>query len=322
MELKGIDVSHWQGHIDWQAVKDSGICFAILKAGGSDDGFYTDRNFEENYQGAKSVGINVGAYYFVGPDFKSSEDGLADAERFLKIVEGKEFEYPLFVDIESTDPSDEEGVTDAAIAFLDVLQNKGYLAGIYGSDISTYDDRLVAERLIKYSKWVAKYSDNPPSYVKDYEIWQYSSSGHVAGIKGNVDMNICYVDYQKSIPENSCPENPKKEAHNIGEQVRFKSIYASSESKEALKPLYTEGKITSIKEGARNPYLINDGMGWIGDRDITDTPVYVVKPGDTLWDIAANQLGNGLRYTEIAELNGLNDADYIYQGQELKLPIN
>jgi nucleoid-associated protein YgaU len=63
-------------------------------------------------------------------------------------------------------------------------------------------------------------------------------------------------------------------------------------------------------------------MGWIGDRDITDTPVYVVKPGDTLWDIAANQLGNGLRYKEIAELNGLNDADYIYQGQELKLPIN
>lgn len=91
--IKGIDVSHWQGTIDWDKVKAAGIKFAIIKAGGSDAGFYTDSKWEANYMGAKSAGIPIGAYYFVGKDCVTATAGKADAERFIKILKGKQLEY-------------------------------------------------------------------------------------------------------------------------------------------------------------------------------------------------------------------------------------
>ena len=84
--ILGIDVSHWQGSINWNSVKSSGIEFAILKAGGSDAGFYKDPTFERNYSGAKSAGLHVGAYYFVGAGCKSRADGEADAQRFIDLL--------------------------------------------------------------------------------------------------------------------------------------------------------------------------------------------------------------------------------------------
>lgn len=329
MEIKGIDVSHWQGDIDWQLVKNSGIEFAIIKAGGSDDGFYTDSKFESNYAGAKAVGLPIGAYYFVGKDFVSSADGKADADRFIEILKGKSFEYPVYLDIESTNPKDKEGVTDAAISFCRQMENAGYFVGIYGSDIGTFRTRLDNERLVNWTKWVANYS-HEPSYVTDYKMWQHSSNGNISGIKANVDLNICYADYPTIIKAgsfNGCSskEEPANEVvthkHSVGETVEFNEIFASCDSKEALKPLYTSGKITDIREG-RNPYLINEGMGWINDNSIVTNTVktYTVQTNDSLWKIAQEQLGNGARYTEIANLNGIKDSNLIYPGQVLKLP--
>lgn len=333
MEIKGIDVSHWQGIIDWGLVKNSGVEFAIIKAGGSDDGFYTDSKFESNYAGAKAVGLPIGAYYFVGKDFVSSADGKADADRFIEILKGKSFEYPVYLDIESTNPKDKEGVTDAAISFCRQMENAGYFVGIYGSDIGTFRTRLDNERLDNWTKWVANYS-HEPSYVTDYKMWQHSSNGNISGIKANVDLNICYVDYPTIIKaggfngfwgaevEEPKVENPvTTKKHSIGETVEFNEIFASCDSKEALKPLYTSGKITDIREG-RNPYLINEGMGWINDNSIVTNTVktYTVQTNDSLWKIAQEQLGNGARYTEIANLNGIKDSNLIYPGQVLKLP--
>ena len=99
MMNKGIDVSHWQGNIDWNKVKKAGIEFAIIKAGGSDAGFYTDSKWEANYKGAKAAGIPIGAYYFVGKDCVTAAAGKADAERFLKILKGKQLEYPVYMDL-------------------------------------------------------------------------------------------------------------------------------------------------------------------------------------------------------------------------------
>ena len=101
MMNKGIDVSHWQGNIDWNKVKKAGIEFAIIKAGGSDAGFYTDSKWEANYKGAKAAGIPIGAYYFVGKDCVTAAAGKADAERFLKILKGKQLEYPVYMDNEA-----------------------------------------------------------------------------------------------------------------------------------------------------------------------------------------------------------------------------
>lgn len=194
MAVKGIDVSAWQGNIDWQKVKAAGIKYAILKAGGSDDGIYTDSKFERNYSECKKYGIPVGAYWFVGKGCISTADGTADAERFIKLLKGKQFEYPVYMDCEVTPTSQKKGATDAAIAFCRALEKAGYYAGIYGSTYSTFQSRLDDSRLLGYAHWVAQYASSC-TYWESYGIWQYTSGGYVSGIAGKVDMNLCYVDY-------------------------------------------------------------------------------------------------------------------------------
>lgn len=196
--MKGIDVSRYQQNVNWELVKAGGINFAIIKAGGSDDGFYTDSTFEKNYAGAKTVGMPIGAYYIVGPLCISREDGIADAKRFLKILEGKTFEYPVYIDLELTAPKDKAGATDACIGFCQTMEQAGYYCGIYASDVSGFADRLDLERLTAYDKWVARYGSKP-QYVKTYGMWQYSSTGKVQGIGPAVDMDESYMDYPEII---------------------------------------------------------------------------------------------------------------------------
>ena len=193
-EYRGIDVSHWQGHIDWTKVKAAGIQFAIIKSGGSDAGFYADSRWEENYREAKANGIEVGAYYFVGPGCTSASDGKADAQRFLAQLKGKQFEYPVFMDVEATPVSARAGATEAAIAFCRELEAAGYYVGIYSSTYSGFRDRLDDSKLTPFTHWVAQYASRC-TYGGAYGIWQYSSSGQVNGISGKVDMDISYQDY-------------------------------------------------------------------------------------------------------------------------------
>ena len=194
--IKGIDVSKWQGSIEWHRVKadDHNIKFAIVKAGGSDKGFYKDETFERNYKGAKDVGLDVGCYYIVGNKFISKNDGIADAERFYNIIKGKKFDFPVYLDLEKTLPKDKAGATEASIAFCDYMESKGYYVAIYASDISGFKEKLDTPKLNAYDKWVANYIEKP-TYVKTYGIWQYSSKGAIKGIIGNVDMDECYKDY-------------------------------------------------------------------------------------------------------------------------------
>lgn len=197
-EFKGIDVSHWQGAIDWAKVKAAGIQFAIIKSGGSDAGFYTDPRWEENYRNAKANGIAVGAYYFVGPACTSAEAGKADAQRFLNQLAGKQFDYPVFMDVEATSPSAKAGTTEATIAFCRTLEAAGYYAGIYSSTDSGFRERLDDSKLMPFTHWVAQYASKC-TYGEAYGIWQYSSTGSVNGISGNVDMDISYIDYPSTI---------------------------------------------------------------------------------------------------------------------------
>lgn len=187
--MKGIDVSKWQGTIDWARVKQSGIEFAIIKAGGSDCGVYTDARFEANYAGAKAVGIPIGAYFFVGSGCISDEDGATDGERFVRILSGKTFELPVYMDVEAPDPKYRSTITDAVVAFCRVVRQAGFVPGVYGSDISGFKDRMDVSRLTNYSLWVARYGSDP-KIVPDYDIWQTSDSGRISGIDGNVDTDI------------------------------------------------------------------------------------------------------------------------------------
>lgn len=200
MTSKGIDVSHWQGTIDWDNVKKAGIEFAIIKAGGSDAGFYTDSKWEANYKGAKAAGIPIGAYYFVGKDCVTAAAGKADAERFLQILKGKQLEYPVYMDNEAQPTSAKAGITEATIVFCETMEAAGYFVGIYGSAVSGFKERMDDTKLTPYAHWVAQYASKC-SYKGDYGIWQYSSKGSVGGISGNVDLDYGYIDYPTIIKD-------------------------------------------------------------------------------------------------------------------------
>ena len=196
---QGIDISHWNRVTDFHAVKESGIDFCIIKAGGSDKGFYEDRQFDNYYRLAKLAGLKVGAYYYVGPRFYGELSGKEDAKRFERIIRDKDFDYPVCLDLESTLPKYKELATDAAIAFCDYMEKCGYYVSIYGSDVSTFKKMVQIERLEKYDKWVARYNKTGPQYVKKFGIWQKSSSGSIPGIIGAVDLDESYIDYAKII---------------------------------------------------------------------------------------------------------------------------
>lgn len=198
--MKLIDISHHQGTVNFEKVKNAGYEGVIIKAGGSDAGFYKDSKFEEYYQGAKNIGLHIGSYYFVGKNCLSEQDGIEDAVRFAEILGDKQFDLPLYIDVEAPASGQKDKVTNAIIGFCNELENRGYYVGVYASDISGFKERINLDRIKdKYDLWVARYGSKP-QYVTNYQIWQYSESGTVAGINDNqVDLDECYVDYPKII---------------------------------------------------------------------------------------------------------------------------
>lgn len=190
--MNGIDVSRWQGDIDWSAVKASGISNVILKLGGSDDGVYRDTNFIANYNMAKAYGFKIGVYWFVGPQFFTTDDGIREAENCIKMLDGRELDYPIYCDVEAPAAGNKTGITVAVLTFCGTIHDKYHReVGIYGSDISGFKDRMDYESILKYpyiSLWVARYGSKP-QYATKWDIWQSSSSGDIPGIKGRVDTD-------------------------------------------------------------------------------------------------------------------------------------
>ena len=324
--IKGIDVSHWQGTIDWDRVKAAGIKFAIIKAGGSDAGFYTDSKWEANYTGAKSAGIPIGAYYFVGRDCVTAAAGKADAERFIKILNGKQLEYPVYMDNEAQPASAKAGITEAAIAFCETMEAAGYFVGIYGSAVSGFQERMDDSKLKAYSHWVAQYASKC-TYSGEYGIWQYSSTGRVDGIKGNVDMDYGYIDYPSIIKNGGFNgyEKTTADKNKSGEDKPTSKKSVDELAAEVINGKWGNGEERKKKlTSAGYDYsVVQARVNEILSGKSTSTPVtyetYTVVKGDTLWGIAAKKLGSGARYKEIKTLNGLS-SDTIYAGQKLKIP--
>lgn len=190
---RGIDLSKHNKVYDWPAVAKA-VDFVILRAGGDYNKKYKDSKFELYYNACKMYDIPVGAYYDCGKEFYSADKGRECAQHFLNLLSGKQFEYPVFMDIEVTPAKYKKLITDASIAFCDTMQDRRYFVGIYASDISGFMERLQYDRIKQYTAWVARYGKTP-EYVKAYGLWQYSSTGRIAGIEGNVDQDIAYFKY-------------------------------------------------------------------------------------------------------------------------------
>lgn len=194
----GIDVSKWQGEIDWDKVKNAGVEFAIIRAGyrGSVTGVIVeDPYFQANMRGAAASGIPVGVYFFT--QAVNEVEAVEEASAVLKLVQQYQLEYPIFIDTEGAggngraDNLDVETRTLVCEAFCRTIENGGYRAGVYASR-NWYNNRLETARLDNdYYIWLAEYR-SVPLYQGYYQMWQHTSKGKVDGISGNVDLNIAY----------------------------------------------------------------------------------------------------------------------------------
>ena len=194
----GIDVSKHQGKIDWHKVKLSGVTFAILRAGYGRSTTQKDPTFDQNYEGCKANGINAGAYWYSYA--KTEAEAVQEAQVCLSVLKGKQFEYPIFFDIEEAGVliMGKEVCSRIVKAFLTEIEKAGYCAGIYASK-SPMETHISDELKKKYEVWVAHYGVSKTSYKGNYGMWQKSSTGKVDGIAGHVDLDECYVDYPNAI---------------------------------------------------------------------------------------------------------------------------
>ncbi len=198
-QMVGIDVSRWQGNIDWKAVADAGIDFAIIRCGyrGSSTGVLVeDSYFRQNIKGATENGIKVGVYFFT--QAITEAEAVEEASYALSLVEGYRLNFPVFIDTEwgsGGRANDLDKATRTAIikAFCQTVRNSGYKPGVYASR-NWYYNYLDDSQLSTYNIWVAQYNTSC-NYKGRYDMWQYTSTGKVPGISGDVDMNICYTKY-------------------------------------------------------------------------------------------------------------------------------
>lgn len=194
----GIDVSKWNGEIDWDRVKNAGVQFAIVRAGyrGSVTGsLVEDPNFAANMKGAAVSGIPTGVYFFT--QAVSEVEAVEEASAVLQMIREYHLEYPVFIDTEGAggegraDGLDPEMRTLVCEAFCRTIENAGYDAGVYASR-NWYNNNLYTDRLQNYYIWLAEYR-SAPLYQGYYNMWQYTSKGTIDGISGNVDLNISYM---------------------------------------------------------------------------------------------------------------------------------
>ena len=193
---RGVDVSKFQGTIDWNAVKADGIDFAIIRCGyrGYGSGkLVEDSTFRQNIQGATAAGLKVGVYFY--SQAINEEEAVEEASMVLSLVGGYSLPMGVYYDTEQvgTDVGRADGISAAqrtacAVAFCETIRNAGYTAGVY-SYASWFYNALNFANISKYRIWIAQYRDTL-SFSYRYNIWQYTSKGSVKGISKPVDMNI------------------------------------------------------------------------------------------------------------------------------------
>lgn len=191
---KGMDVSRYQGDIDFGKVKAAGIEFVMLRAGygWENPERQTDSKFRQNYSGAVQAGLPCGAYHYSYA--KTPREAELEADFFLRIIAGCRFGYPVAFDLEDKSQLNlsRETLTAIAEAFCGRVEKAGYYVCLY-TNPDWIKNRLDLERLKRYDLWLAHYADRPG--VNGVGMWQYSDTGRVDGISGNVDLNIAYRDY-------------------------------------------------------------------------------------------------------------------------------
>lgn len=339
-KIYGIDISKYQGGLNLSQAKNGGVKFAILRAGytGYGDGVSKakDNTFENFYNIAKSIGLPVGCYYFTIAT--SYQKGVDEANwLYNNCLKGKQFEYPIYIDVEDDTGgrrylrnAGKDATTQGVKGFCETLEKLGYYVGIYGSDISTFQDMLNLNQLEKYDKWVARYGSSP-KYVKTYGMWQYSSSGRVEGYNGNVDVNYAYKDYPSimkskglngfSANSNIQPQTPTHQP--VEPQPTSETVYTvvAGDTLSGIASKYgtTYQKLAEYNN-ISNPNLIHPGqlikIPGTTNNNVTTSSTYIVKSGDNLTKIAKMF---GTTVNQLVAWNNIANPNLIYPNQKFRV---
>jgi len=196
---KGVDVSKWQGNVDWEKVKDAGYEFAFFRLGYrgyQEGGLFVDSTFYQNMENAQNAGLDLGVYFF--SQAVSEEEAIEEAIFVLNELKNYEVQLPIVYDPEFVYEEDSrtkdlsgEQITKNVKAFCDTIENAGYETMVYAS-MYWEAEILDMGELKDYTFWYADYMDKPQT-LYDFTYWQYSDTGSVAGIEGNVDLNIQFI---------------------------------------------------------------------------------------------------------------------------------
>ena len=225
MEIKGIDVSAWQGKIDWKTVADYGMGFAILRI--TEAGNVVDSQFENNLAGCNKYNIPVGVYKYSYAMIIAEIQ--REARKVVSTLNGRRIQFPVFLDLEYNNQKSlgSESIHKMADAFREIVEAAGYKFAIY-CNVDWYEN-VICSHLKKYDFWIARYPSNDDGWLQerlrpDFGVgWQYSSKAKIPGISGTVDRNVFYKDYSE--------ETEKKEettVNKLQEHTKLGDYYANN----------------------------------------------------------------------------------------------
>lgn len=276
---KLVDLSKWNGNVDFAKVKAAGIDGVIIRTGfGVKNPKQIDNRFEEYYRKAKAAGLYVGAYHYSYA--KSASDAENEAEFMLEMLKGKSFELPIYGDFEEQGKLSAKICNDIVNAFCGHLEAKGAWAGVYSYD-SFFRDKLSTDIPKRYTTWVARVENVYPKCVPaaDIGIWQYSWKGHIDGIKDDVDMDYCYRDFPKIIkskglngytadkteekPSESTDTTPKGTFYTLAIKDGTWNVRKGANVKYAVVKVVKQGEKYMASRKSGNWYYIDKLKGWI-----------------------------------------------------------
>lgn len=299
MEYKGIDVSKYQGTIDYSILKNN-IDFIIIRIGYGMYENQKDSKFEDNYNGASQNNIPIGIYLYSYALNKN--DAFKEANTVLTWLKKRKLSLPVYLDMEDKSQKNlsKETLTEICTTFCEKIKENGYTPGIYANKywLTSILDAKSLEN--KYSIWVAQYNKEN-TYKGKYDMWQYTSKGTVKGINTNVDMNILYKD----IPKITLPNLSNYSGTSIVDALKKNNINSSFENR---KTLYKKAGFTDNYTGSaiQNLNLLNKLKGNIVINKYYSAPNYKgYSLVDALKKINVNSSFENRK--QIAKKNGISN---------------
>ena len=282
--IKGIDISNWQGNVDFNKVKNAGYEIAYIKA---TEGQHTlDKNFNTNYANAKASGINIGFYHFL----HGNENGKTQAEWMYSNIKDKEFQCKIAIDVEVTDGANADTLSQIVCDFAETIKS------LTGKEVVlyTYTSFLGANlnsSIDKYPLWIAEYGVNKPNISRNYIGWQYADNGQVDGCpNGNTDLDYFTEEIYiaNSMPNTSNqdvkPINKVSTNFAVGENVR---IIANNYSTGQIIPTWVKKSSYPITQVGQGKCLLGNGLdSWVDDNGLE--PVRAFSIGDKVKVIGSN----------------------------------